>query len=279
MPRKKIDWKLKREALHLGERTLIVGAFSVTPDSPIDGGKFVDPDRAYLHAMELAEQGADIIEICAETLLPGPNRVTEAEELRRLVPVLKKLRGKLPVRLCVETYKAAVAEKALSLDVEIIKDPSSLIFEPALAKVVVDHDAGLILQHMRGAPETWSRMTAMKDPAGTVAADLRAAMGRAVRAGVLPKSIAVDPGLGLGKRKEQNTAILARLDLIVKLEIPVQVSVSGQDFAAQKPLPASPSTAAAAAMASALRGAHLVRVHDLPAVTPALLMADEFLRG
>jgi dihydropteroate synthase len=279
MPRKKIDWTLKREALHLGERTLIVGAFSVTPDSPIDGGKFVDPDRAFVHAMELAEQGADIIEISAEALLPGPKRVSEAEELRRLVPLLKKLRGNLPVRLCVETYKAAVAEKAISLGAEIIKDPSTLLFDPALAKVIVDHDAGLILQHMRGAPETWSKMAAMKDPAGTVAAELRAAIGRAIRAGVPPKAIAVDPGLGLGKRKEQNTAILARLDLILKLEVPVQVSVSGQEYAAQKALPASAFTAAAASMASVLRGAHLVRVHDIPAVTPAVLLADEFLRG
>src|SRR6202162_430730 len=134
MLRKRFEWKLRDKTLQLGERTLLVGVLNVTPDSFSDGGKYLDPDRAFAHAIDLEEQGADIIDIGAESTRPGAVRISEAEELRRLVPVLKRLRNKLTVPIAVDTYKAAVAEKALELGVDIINDPSGLTIAQEVAR-------------------------------------------------------------------------------------------------------------------------------------------------
>src|ERR1700704_1351665 len=163
MLRKRFEWKFRNKTLQLGERTLLVGILNVTPDSFSDGGKFLDPDRAFAHAIELEEAGADIIDIGAESTRPGAVRISEAEELRRLVPVLKRLRDKLTIPLSVDTYKAAIAEKALELGVEIINDPSALTFDAELARKVAGASAGLILNHMRGTPETWTKLPPLKD--------------------------------------------------------------------------------------------------------------------
>src|ERR1700744_4297404 len=133
MSRKRFEWRLRDRTLQLGERTLIMGVLNVTPDSFSDGGKFSDPDRAFARAIELEEQGADLIDIGAESTRPGSSRISEAEELRRLVPVLKRLRNKLTIPISVDTYKGSVAEKALELDVDCINDPSALTWDPDLA--------------------------------------------------------------------------------------------------------------------------------------------------
>src|SRR6266851_1486750 len=148
MPRKRFEWKLRKQTLQLGERTLLVGILNVTPDSFSDGGRYEDPDRAFAHAVELEEEGADIIDVGAESTKPGSTRISEAEELRRLIPVLKRLRGKLSVPISVDTYKSSVAEKALSLGAEIINDPSSLTFDAQLARTVAHDGGGLIINHM-----------------------------------------------------------------------------------------------------------------------------------
>src|SRR5260370_38857822 len=158
MLRKRFEWKLRERTLALGDRTLVVGVLNVTPDSFSDGGRYSDPDRAFARAVELEEQGADILDIGAESTRPGAVRVSEAEELRRLVPVLKRLRNKLTIPVSVDTYKASVAEKALELGVDIINDPSALTFDPDLTRTVAQSNAGLILNHMRGAPETWTKL-------------------------------------------------------------------------------------------------------------------------
>src|ERR1700760_2851655 len=153
MQRKRFEWKLRDKMLSLGDRTLIMGVLNVTPDSFSDGGKFADPDRAFAHAIQMEEDGADIIDIGAESTRPGSSRISEAEELRRLIPVLKRLRGKLAVPISVDTYKSGVAEKALEHGAEIVNDPSGLTFDPQLARVAANHNAGLVINHMRGTPE------------------------------------------------------------------------------------------------------------------------------
>ena len=145
MMRRPFVWKLKERELKLGERTLIMGVLNVTPDSFSDGGRFLDPDRAFARAIEIEEQGADIIDVGAESTRPGATPVSAAEEIRRLIPVLKRLRGKLAVPISVDTYKAEVAELAMAHGAEIINDPTGLTFEPHLAKVAVQHDAGLVV--------------------------------------------------------------------------------------------------------------------------------------
>src|SRR5258706_13951935 len=164
--RKPFVWKLKARDLKLGERTFIMGVLNVTPDSFSDGGKFPDPDRAFARAVDLEEQGADIIDVGAESTRPGAQRISEAEELRRLIPVLKRLHGKLTVPISVDTYKSTVAEKALEYGAEIINDPSGLTFDPQLARVVANHDGGLIINHMRGTPESWEKLPPLKDVLG-----------------------------------------------------------------------------------------------------------------
>src|SRR5688500_177977 len=182
--RKHFEWKIRNRPLQLGERTLIMGILNVTPDSFSDGGRYADPDRAFARALELEDQGADIIDIGAESTRPGSARISEAEELRRLIPVLKRLRDKLTIPVSVDTYKSTVAEKALEFGVEIINDPSALTFDPQLARVAAQHNAGLVLNHMRGTPETWAKMPPLPDIMGSIVHDLDACIHRATRSGV-----------------------------------------------------------------------------------------------
>src|ERR1700685_4838379 len=140
MIRKIYYWKLRDSEMQLGERTLIMGVLNITPDSFSDGGNFLDPDRAFARALELEEQGADIIDIGAESTKPGSARISAAEEIRRLIPVLKRLQGELRVPISVDTYKAEVAELAIEHGAEIINDPSGFTWDPLLAKTVVQND-------------------------------------------------------------------------------------------------------------------------------------------
>ena len=221
MPRKLFTWKLRSRELRLGERTLIVGILNITPDSFSDGGQYDDPELALARAIELEAQGADVLDVGAESTRPGSTRISAAEELRRLIPILKRLKGELQIPISVDTYKAEVASIALEHGVEIINDPSGFTFDPLLAKVVVESNAGLILNHMRGTPETWAKLPPMPDIMGSVVKDLDASASRARRAGMDKLRMVLDPGLGFGKRKEQNAEMIARLGELVKLEYPV----------------------------------------------------------
>jgi dihydropteroate synthase len=261
----------------LGERTLIMGVLNITPDSFSDGGKFADPDRAYARAMQLEDEGADIIDIGAESTRPGSQRISEAEELRRLIPVLKKLRGELRAPVSVDTYKAAVAAKALEYDAEIINDPSGLTFDVQLARTVANSDGGLILNHMRGTPETWAKLPSMKNAMATIVQDLDACIHRARRSGMDTERIAIDPGIGFGKRKEQNLEILAQLSVLARLGRPVVVGPSRKQFLAQDDERATEFATAAAVTAAILAGAHVVRVHDVKAMLAVVQVADGIL--
>jgi len=279
MPRKRFLWKLKQREIQLGDHTLILGVLNVTPDSFSDGGRFLDPDRAFARALELEEQGADIIDIGAESTRPGSARVSEAEEKRRLIPVLKRLRGKLMAPISVDTYKSGVAENALELGAEIINDPSGLTFDPQLARVVVQHDAGLILNHMRGTPETWGKLAPLPDVMGTILHDLEASLHRALRARVERFRMVIDPGIGFGKRGEQNSEILARLTELARLDLPVLAGPSRKQFLAQSTERETQFATAAAVTAAVLAGAHLVRVHDVAEMRAVLSVADAILRN
>jgi dihydropteroate synthase len=278
MTRKLYYLKLRTVELHLGLQTLIVGVLNVTPDSFSDGGKYLEPDLAYARALQLEEEGADILDIGAESTRPGATPVSAADEWRRLAPVLKRLRGQLRIPVSVDTYKAEVAEKALDLGVEIINDPSGLTFEPALAKTAAKWNAGLILNHMRGRPETWAKLGPMPDVVGTIVRDLEATAHRARGAGVERARLVVDPGLGFGKRKEQNSEVLADLAQLARLDLPVMVGPSRKSFLAQPTESGTRFATAAAVTASILNGAHLVRVHDVAEMRVVAAFADEILR-
>ena len=285
MTRRPFVWKLRDRELLTGERTLIMGVLNVTPNSFSDGGHYADPDAAFARAVELEEQGADIIDIGAESTRPGSKPTPEAEELRRLVPVLKRLRGKLAVPISVDTYKSAVAEKALEHGAEIINDPSGLTFDPQLGRIAANLDAGLVLNHMRGTPETWAKLPPLKDVLGAIGHDLDASIHRAVAARVDRARIVIDPGIGFGKRKEQNAEILARLSQLNALELPILVGPSRKSFLPQTE-PAGTNkiskellecATAAAVTAAILAGAHMVRVHDVAAMKAVVQVADSVL--
>lgn len=274
MNRKRHEWKLKSRTLLLGERTLVMGILNVTPDSFSDGGKFSDPDRALARALELEEEGADIIDVGAESTRPGSARISEGEELRRLVPVLKRLVGKLSIPISVDTYKSAIVEKAVEYGAEIINDPSGLTFDPGLARACANHDTGLILNHMRGTPETWPKLPPLKDVMGSILSDLDACVHRARLSGVDKLRMVLDPGVGFGKRKDQDAEILARLPELARLELPILVGVSRKSFLAQPTEAETLFATCAAVTVSILGGAHLVRVHDVKAAKAVVHVAD-----
>jgi dihydropteroate synthase len=279
MNRKSFYWKLRTSELALGERTLIMGILNVTPDSFSDGGLFRDPDRALAHALELEEQGADIIDIGAESTRPGSTRISAEEEWQRLAPVLKRLRGHLQTPLSIDTYKSETAARALDYGIEIINDPSGLTFDASLAKTAVSANAGLILTHMRGTPETWAKLPPLPDAPGAIARDLEATVNRARRAGVEHNRIVIDPGLGFGKRGEQNAEILAHLNELARLDLPLLAGPSRKSFLHQKSSEETLFATAAAVTAAILKGVHIVRVHDVKEMRAVALVADEIARA
>jgi dihydropteroate synthase len=271
---KRYQWKLKQRAIVLGERTLLMGVLNVTPDSFSDGGRYSDPDRAFARAVELEEEGADILDIGAESTRPGSQRIAEAEELRRLVPLLKRLRGRLAIPISVDTYKSGVAEKAIEHGAEIINDPSGILLDLQLPRVVTKYDAGLIINHMRGTPETWAKLPPIKDLMRSIMIDLDAALHRARQVGVQKHQIVIDPGLGFGKRREQNSEILANLGELRVFDLPILVGPSRKSFLKKEKETLTEFATAGAVAASILNGANIVRVHNVRAMKSVVEVVD-----
>jgi dihydropteroate synthase len=271
---KPYQWKLKQRAIVLGDRTLLMGVLNLTPDSFSDGGKYSDPDRAFARAVEMEEQGADILDIGAESTRPGSQRIPEAEELRRLIPLLKRLRGRLAIPISVDTYKSGVAEKAMEHGAEIINDPSGILLDLQLPRVVTKYDAGLIINHMRGTPETWAKLPPIKDLMRSITIDLDAALHRARQTGVQKHQIVIDPGLGFGKRREQNSEILANLSQLRVFDLPILVGPSRKSFLKKEQEVLTEFATAGAVAASILNGAHIVRVHDVRAMKSVVEVVD-----
>ncbi|HEY0078473.1 MAG TPA: dihydropteroate synthase [Pyrinomonadaceae bacterium] len=269
-------WKLARRSLAYGERTLVMGILNVTPDSFSDGGQFRDFDKALAHAEQMLEEGADILDIGGESTRPGGSPVASEEEMRRVVPLVEALTRKFDVPISVDTSKASVARAALEAGAEIINDISALRFDPHVADEAAHFSAGLILMHSLGTRETLHTSAPVEDVLPEVVLGLRRSIAEAERRGVARESIAIDPGIGFGKTQEQNLELLARLDLLAREfpDLPLLVGTSRKRFigallgniAPAERLHGTMATVAAAI----LRGAHLVRVHDvLPAVQTA----------
>jgi dihydropteroate synthase len=271
---KRYQWKLREREIVLGERTLLMGILNVTPDSFSDGGNYSDPDRAFARAIELEDEGADIIDIGAESTRPGSKRISEAEELRRLIPVLKRLRGKLTIPISVDTYKSGVAEKALEHGAEIINDPTGIMLDLQIPKVVTKYDAGLVVNHMRGTPETWAKLPPLKDLMRSITLDLEAALHRATHARVQKHQLVIDPGLGFGKRREQNAEIIAQLDALTRFDLPILIGPSRKSFLRKEDEEDTEFATAGAVAACILNGAHMVRVHDVKCMKAVAEVAD-----
>jgi dihydropteroate synthase len=277
MPRKLLDWKLKSESWRLGQRTYLVGVVNVAPDAPETGGRFADVERAVARALELANEGADFLEIGAVSWHADAKPVEEAEELRRLIPVLKRLKGRVALPVIAETWRAGVGEKAAEHGAVALRDPSGLVLDLNLAKVAAQHDLGLVLSHMRGKPETWGKLPGLADPMGLVIAELDAAIGRAKSSGVERSRLVVDPGFGMGKRKEQNTEILRTLGKLVDAGLPVMVGPGGRVFAGAMVLDAGLGSSVAAAALAIRAGVHLLRLEEMVEHRRAAVLVDELL--
>jgi dihydropteroate synthase len=269
--------RCRRFCLNLTARTQIMGVLNVTPDSFSDGGWYLDPDRAVEYAHQMVEAGADLIDVGGESTRPGAEPVSTEEELRRILPSVKRLVKKLAVPLSVDTYKADVAAVVLAEGVDLINDVSGLSFDPRLASVVAEAGAGLVLTHIQGTPRTMQTDPKYTDVVAEVREYLQKSVLVAETRGVHPEAIVVDPGIGFGKRAEHNLILLNRLAELHVLEKPLLVGPSRKTFIGtvlDLPVEERLEGSAAAVAAAIWQGVHIVRVHDVRAMVRVARMTD-----
>ena len=274
-------WNIKNGSLHL-ERPLIMGILNVTPDSFSDGGQFLDPEDALRRAVRLVQDGADILDLGAESTRPGALSVSEQEELDRLLPVLERIAGEIQIPISIDTTKSKVAEEALAQGARIINDVSGLKQDPKLGTVVSEYGAGIVLMHRRGTTETMQLMTQYRDLTGDVAKELSESMAFAESCGISADQMVIDPGIGFSKTPEQNLELLERLNELESLGRPILVGPSRKSFigAVTKQAPDKRLMGTVAACLAAFeRGARIFRVHDVWAIKDALAVSEAILNA
>jgi dihydropteroate synthase len=306
------QWSLGSRSLELGKRTLIMGIVNVTPDSFSDGGLYLDRDQAVAHARRLLDEGADILDIGGESTRPGARveapaippssqanthpassaspktAVTADEELKRVLPVITELKKKHPSAvLSIDTYKAAVARAAVTSGAEIVNDVSGFRWDRQMAKTVAELKCGAVLMHMRGRPEEWRTLPPAGDVVLLVKRELKEWAEAAVLSGVRRERIVLDPGFGFGKSFAENYPLLARFNDLQALGFPLLAGTSRKSFIGRtlardgKDAPASDRLYGTLASQTALilKGAHIVRTHDVKATAEAARIADAILQA
>ncbi|HTA21995.1 MAG TPA: dihydropteroate synthase [Terriglobales bacterium] len=294
------EWNIGSRSIQLGKRTLIMGVVNVTPDSFSDGGLYRDCDHAVDHALRLLDEGADIIDVGGESTRPGAmvqiatdpapatsssenQPISEKEELERVIPVITALKQKRPeIVISIDTYKAAVARAAVESGAEIVNDVSGFRWDKQMVKTLSALKCGTVMMHMRGRPEEWRNLPAVSDIVMLVKRELRDWVDVALMAGVKRERIVLDPGFGFGKSFEQNYPLLKRLDELHGLRYPLLVGVSRKSFIGRAlarngkdaTLEERRLGTAATETAVILKGAHIVRTHDVRACTDAVRIAD-----
>ncbi len=260
------DVPCRGRTLRLLRRPLVMGILNVTPDSFSDGGKFAAPERAIERAFELEVEGADILDLGAESSRPGAPQVTAMEEWARLEPVLRLVGREIKIPLSIDTTKSEVAERALDHGCSIVNDISGLDHDPRLADVAARHRAALILNHMRGTPRTMQASPRYDDAVAEIAKSLRERIARAVDAGLAVDALILDPGICFGKRVEDNLDVLARIEELRCLGRPLLLGCSRKSFLGQltgRPVDQRDHATAATTALAAMRGVKIVRVHDV----------------
>ena len=301
------QWSLGTRSLELGKRTLIMGIVNVTPDSFSDGGQFLDPAAAVAHGERLVAEGADILDIGGESTRPGAhvempgkndaskNRVANArpvvtaeEELKRVLPVIAELKKKHPTAvLSIDTYKTSVARAAVNAGAEIVNDVSGFRWDAQMAKTIAELKCGAVLMHMRGRPEEWRTLPPPGDIVLLVKRELKDWAEKAVLAGVRRERLVLDPGFGFGKNFEENYPLLARFPELQAAGFPLLAGTSRKSFIgrmlAQNGRDAQLQDRLYGTLASEialiLKGAHIIRTHDVKATADATRVADHILQG
>jgi dihydropteroate synthase len=299
------EWNLGSRTLPLGKRTLVMGVINVTPDSFSDGGVHFDCDRAVEYGLRLLEDGADIVDVGGESTRPGApvlastetdggniapaglqsqkQPVSEQEELRRVIPVVAALKQRRPEAvISVDTYKASVARAAVEAGAEIVNDVSGFRWDAQMVKTLAELRCGAVLMHMRGRPEEWRTLPPVSDVVTLVKRELRAWADTALLRGVKRERIVLDPGFGFGKSFQENYPLLKRFDELHELRYPLLAGVSRKSFIGRAlarngndaPVDERLYGTVAAETAIILKGAHIIRTHDVRACADAARIAD-----
>jgi dihydropteroate synthase len=266
--------------LALGERTLVMGIVNVTPDSFSDGGRTFDAKAAVTAALRMVDEGADLLDVGGESTRPGAQPVDGGEELRRVLPVIEGLAGRVTVPISIDTYKASVADAALAAGASIVNDISGLRYDPELAGVVARRGAPIVLMHTRGRSRDMYEQAHYHDVVDEVLDELRESIAFAAGAGVPREQMLVDPGIGFAKDATHSFEVLARLAEFGDLGRPIVVGASRKSFL-NRPIKQAALTAdgewptAASVAAAALAGMHVVRVHAVREMAQVVRVADE----
>lgn len=266
--------------LRLGDRTLIMGVLNITPDSFSDGGLFFEPHKAIEHGLLMAEEGADIIDVGGESSRPGSDPVPLDEELKRVIPVIEGLASHLKIPISVDTYKSQVAERAIEAGAQMINDISGLRFDPQMPAVAAQYDTPLIIMHIKGSPKTMQQDPSYEDLMGEIIDYLREGIEKAERGGVDPQQVIVDPGIGFGKRVQDNLVIINRLESLNTLGRPLLIGTSRKSFIGAvlgAELHQRGVGTLATVAVSILKGAHIVRVHDVAPIKQTVEMVDAII--
>ena len=269
--------KTSRREIALGARTLIMGILNVTPDSSSDGDIYFDRKKAIEHGLQMAEEGADMIDIGGESVRPGSKPVSISEEIDRVVPIIEGLSRKIAIPISVDTKKPVVAQKSLAAGAEIVNDVSALGDE-MMAGVVKKANAALILMHMRGVPENMQTGNLVYDDLiGEIIQYLACRCRKAVTAGIGREQIVADPGIGFGKTYEDNCRIINKIGEFKSLGLPILIGASRKSFIGHvtggQPAERIEGTAAAVS-AAIMNGCHIVRVHDVAVMKKVAAMTD-----
>ena len=263
-------------SLVFGKRTVVMGVLNVTPDSFSDGGAWIDPDRAVRHARDMVREGADLIDVGGESTRPRSRPVPAAEEIRRVVPVIERLAGE-KILVSIDTSKAAVAAAAFRAGAKILNDVTALRGDPAMARTAARAKVAVVLMHMKGTPRTMQRNPEYGDVVEEILEFFREILRNAWRAGIERDKMILDPGIGFGKSPGHNLEILRRLDEFRSLGLPLAIGTSRKSFigrALGRRVDDRVSGTAATVAAAILRGADLIRVHDVREMTDVARMTD-----
>jgi dihydropteroate synthase len=273
---RQIIWNCRGRKVVCGQKTLIMGILNVTPDSFSDGGKFQALETAVARGLQMAAEGADIIDIGGESTRPGARPVSAEEEIRRTIPIVTELKKQSRCLISIDTQKAEVARAALAAGADIINDISALA-NPGMAAVAAETGAGLVLMHMLGTPQTMQKNPHYADVVSDVRNFLEERTAFAVSRGIAPEQICLDPGIGFGKTDEHNLALLREIPALAALGRPVLIGASRKSFIGRI-LGGGPDERMAGSLAVAafaiLRGAQLLRVHDVKESCDAAKLVD-----